>query len=278
MKKLLLRLVLIAVLLLLLAVGAAFVFLDPIVKTAIAKGTAYATGVPVMLDDADVRPTGGALEFGRLHVANPEGFTTPHFLVLGRAYAKWDNGTVFSDRLQMRELTVDGLDVNLEKGANGSNWKKILDHLEQLSAGKASSEPPPGEPPPADASSKRSLHIDRIELRNVKISLTLHDVPLVAGTKTLELPPIVIENYQSDGSTLDLVAKLTRTVISAVLTQATTSGADWLPKDVLGDLRGGLDGLKKKLGEEAGKLLENLDVKDLDKSLEGVKDIFKKKK
>lgn len=273
MKKLLLRLVLIAVLLLLLAVGAAFVFLDPIVRTAIAKGTAYATGVPVMLDDADVRPTGGALEFGRLHVANPEGFTTPHFLVLGRAYAKWDNGTVFSDRLQMKELTVDGIDVNLEKGANGSNWKKILDHLEQLSGGKA-----PGETPPADASSKRSLHIDRIEVRNVKITLTLRDVPVVSGAKTLELPPIVIENYQSDGSTMDLVAKLTRTVITAVLTQATKSGADWLPKDVLGDLRGGLDGLKQKLEQEGGKLLENLDLKDLDKSLEGVKDIFKKKK
>lgn len=274
MKKILFRLVLAVVLLALLALGAAFLFLDPIVKTAVEKGASYATGVPVALDDADVRPTGGALELGRLHVANPQGFTTPHFLLLGRAYAKWDNGSVFSDQLKIKELTIDGIDVNLERGSNGSNWGAILANLEKLSGGKQD----PGETP--SEGSKKSLHVDRIEVRNVKLSLTLPGVPVVGGTRSLELPPIVIENYDSDGSTMELVAKLTRTVISAVLSQATKSGGDWLPKDVLGDLQKGLDGVKARLESEGKKLLENLDVKDVEKSLDGLKDglkdVFKK--
>lgn len=271
MKKLLFRLVALVVLLALLALGAAFLFIDPIVKTAVERGSTYATGVPVTLDDADVRLTGGALELGRLNVSNPDGFTTPHFLKLGRAYAKWDTGTVFSDRLRMNELTIDGIDVNLEKAAGGSNWGAILANLEKVSGGK---EKPSGEPAPEG--SRKSLQIDRIELRNVKLSLTLRDVPVVGGTRSLELPPIVLENYSSDGSTLELVAALTRTVISAVLSQATKSGGDWLPKDVLGDLQKGLDGVKARLESEGKKLLESLDVKSLEKSLEGLEDVFKK--
>jgi hypothetical protein len=171
----------------------------------------------------------------------------------------------------MKELTIEGVDVHLEKGKNGTNWGKILDHLEKLGG-------PKEEQPKEPSGSQRSLRIARIEVRDVKLALTLRDVPVVSGSQTLTLPPIVIENYDSSGSTLDLVAKLTRTIVSAVLAQAMKSGAGIFPADVIGELRSGLDGLKDTLEKEAGKLLENLDLKGLEKPLEDLQDIFKKPK
>lgn len=271
--KLLFRLALAFVLLLLLALGAAFFFLGPIVGAAIGKGASWATGVEASVEKVDVGLMSGALDLSGLRIANPPGFASPHFLAMQSARARWEGGTVFSDRIEISVLLLDGFDLNFERNASGSNWKPILDRLEQVS-GPERKEPAPSE---REAGSSRTLHIGRIELRNVKVALLLADVPLGAGTHALSLPTIVIEDFKSDGSTLELVSTLTRAIVTAVLDQSVKSGGGVLPKDLLKDLGKGLDGLKAKLQAEAGRELEKSLDSGVKKALEGVEDLFKKK-
>lgn len=271
--KLLLRIVLGLVFLALLVLGAVFLFLDPIVGSAIGRGATYATGVESSVDDVDVGLTKGAFDLRRMTIANPPGFTAPHFLAIGTARARWDNGTIFSERIEMPELTLDGFDVHLERNASGSNWSRILEHLDQVAGAKA-----PGKEPAPEAQGKRALRVRRIVLDHVKVTLHLSDVPVGAGTHALELPKIVIEDFQSDGSTLEIVSTLTRAIVTAVLDQSVKSGGGVLPKDVLKDLDGGLAGLKKTLGAEAKKLLDGQLEGGVKKALEGVEGLFDKKK
>jgi hypothetical protein len=265
MKKLLVRVVLGLVLLLLLAAGAALLFLDPIVGTAIGKGATYATGVEAKVDGVDVGLRDGSFEMTGLDLANPPGFSSPHFLKLGKARAHCDTGTVLSDRIEMQELTLEGLDVALERNAQGSNWSKILDHIEKVSG------PDEEQPEKPSEGSQRSLTIRRIELRGVHVALTLGDVPVVGGTHALDLPPIVIEDFRTDGSVIEIVSKLTRAIVTSVLEQSARSGGGIFPKDVLASLDQGLAGLRdelrgeardrlqKELGEGAGKALDSLE-------------------
>lgn len=267
MKKLLIRLALGLLLLVLLALGTALVFLDPIVGAAIGKGASYATGVEAGVESVDVGLRDGSFELTGLRLANPPGFASPHFLKLGKARAQCDKGTVLSDRIEMQEFVLDGLDVALERNAQGSNWGRILDHVEKVSG-------PAAEPPEEPASGPgRSLSIRRIEIRGVKVALTLADVPIGAGTHALELPAIVIADFKSDGSTLEIVAKLTRAIVTGVLEQSVRSGGGVFPKDVLASLGDGLAGLEKQLGEEASKAIEKHLGEDAKKTLEG---LFKK--
>ncbi|MBK7877362.1 MAG: hypothetical protein IPJ77_16755 [Planctomycetes bacterium] len=271
--KLLLRIVLVVVFLALLVLGATFFFLDPIVGSAIGRGATYATGVETTVSSVDVGLTKGSFDLNGMTIANPPGFTSPHFLSIGTARARWENGTLFSERIEMPELVLDGFDVHLDRNASGSNWSKILEHLDQVSGAKS-----PGQEPSPETKGTRALRVRRIVLDHVKVSLHLADVPLGAGTHALELPRIVIEDFQSDGSTLELVSTLTRAIVTAVLDQSVKSGGGVLPKDILKDLDGGLAGLKKKAGAEAKKLLDQGLEGGVKKALEGVEGLFDKKK
>lgn len=271
--KFLLRILLGLVFLALLALGAAFLFLDPLVGSAIGRGASYATGVEARVDDVDVGLAKGAFDLKGLTIANPPGFTSPHFLSIGTARARWENGTILSDALELPELALDGFDVHLERNASGSNWSRILEHLDQVAGSKSGS----AEPAP-ETKGSRSLHVKKIELDHVKVSLHLADVPVGAGTHTVELPRIVIEDFRSDGSTLQLVSTLTRAIVGAVLDQSVKSGGGVLPKDVLKDLDHGLAGPKQSVGKEAKKLLDDQLDGGVKKALEGVEGLLNKKK
>lgn len=270
MKKLLVRGIAALVLLALLAAGTALIFIDPIVRATIEKGGTAATGVETKLDGADVALTGSRFDLTGLSVANPPGFS-PHFLKLKGAHASWDSGSVFSDPLEIRSIVVDGLELHLERTDKGTNWSPILANLEKLSGPKSDG---PAEP----AGKGRSIRIDKLEIRGAKALLDVQGLPVISGSKSVELPPIVIENLKSDGTAVEMTAVVVRAVIGAVVEQAAKSGGGIFPDDVLGGLkkdvsawRGKLDAELKGLGVESG-------VKAVEDVLKGAGDLFKKKK
>lgn len=269
MKKLLVRGIAALVLLALLAAGTFVIFLDPIVRTTIEKGGTAATGVETKLDSADVGLTGSRFDLEGLSIANPPGFS-PHFLQLKGAHASWDSGSLFSEKLEIRSIVVEGLELHLERTDKGTNWSPILANLEKLSG--------PNKDAPAEPSGKkRSIQIDKLEIRGAKAFLDVQGLPVISGSKSVELPPIVIENLKSDGSAIEITAVVVRAVIGAVVEQAAKSGGGIFPDDVLGGLkkdvsawRGKLDAELKGLGLEGG-------VKAVDDLLKGAGDLFKKK-
>lgn len=274
------------VVLLVIAAAIAFAFVDSIVENVVEQGGTRATGVETTLGGADVGIFSGDLALDDLVIANPPGFTPEPFLQLRVARAGWENRSLTSDTIEVRQLVLDGVALRLEKGAQGSNWGTILANLEKL-GGEKPSDPAPKGP-------TKTLHVTRIEIRDVKASLTLSGVPLGAGTYEVLVPLVTLDEFRSDGSTTEVVGKLTRALLHAILDATVKGGANLLPKDILADLGGKLDDLRADMETRADDLLddvrkqaeETLDAilpkddatkKQVDDALKGLGDRFKKK-
>src|SRR5262245_9852982 len=106
--KALKRILLVAAAVLLVGLGALFLFLDPIVAKAIETGSNYATGVETHGGGVDASLLSGHFGLDHLSLANPPGFAAEPFLKLGSARATWQNGSILSDTIEMDELLVQG--------------------------------------------------------------------------------------------------------------------------------------------------------------------------
>ena len=268
--KLLIRIVLALFVLVLLLVAGVFLFIDPIVRGAIEKGTTYATGVETKVDSVDAGFASGKLSFAGLSIANPPGFRPEPFMKIGSARSAWQNSTLFSDTIVIEELTLDGLDVNLERADGRTNFGRILENVGKLSPADGK----PAEPKP-ESGKQHTLIVKHILLTNVKCAVHLSGSPLPTESMSVTVPKIELSEFRSDGSTSEIIGKLTKTVVDAVLASSLEKGQGLWPADLSQALGANLDTLKaqgNELLKGAGKSLE-----EAGKALEGVKDIFKKK-
>ncbi|MFN0241491.1 MAG: hypothetical protein ACKVWV_01230 [Planctomycetota bacterium] len=263
----LIKIVVVLAVLLLLAGGAAFVFLDSIVRGAIEKGATYATGVETTLASADVGLLSGHLELEGLDIENPPNFRPEPFLHLDSARASWDGSTVLSQKIEMNEFALEGVTLNIERTSKQSNYGVILGNLQKLSSGT--------EKPPADdaAGEQRNLRIRRIVIRRVEVGLHLSDVVGLSASQKVIVPEIVIEDFDTSGTTVEIVSKLTQAIVLAVVEASAAAGKDLIPADVLKDLGRGLEGALDSVSKDTLKGLDSA-LKDVGK---GVEDLFKKK-
>jgi len=261
--KILKRGLLVLFILLVVGAGGVIVFLDPLVKTAVEKGATFATGVETKVGSVDASPFSGHFGLRELTVANPPGFSSDPFLHLGTAGASWQNGTILSNTIEMDQLLVQDVEVHLERAGSGTNYGKILDNLGKLSSGGGQ----PQKPEP-EAKGGKNLHIKKIEIRNVRAGLRMPGLPAME----VKVPSVVIDDFRSDGSTQEIVGKLTRQILQSILNSVLSAGKDIFPADVVKDLGQGLSNLGGALGSSAKDAL-----KGVEGALKGAGDLFKKK-
>lgn len=248
--------------LLVVGVGGLFLFLDRFVASAIEQGSTYAAGVDTKVGEVDASPMSGKFGMKEMTIANPPGFSNQPFFHLGAAHAAWQNGSILSKTIEIDEFVVQDVDVSLESSGTATNYGKILDNLGRLSSGEKS--PPPKAPPDHEGKSSRSLLIKKLEIRNVHASVHLAGLPLTKGTVggDVKIPSVVVENFRSDGSTTEIVAKLTRTMVQSVLQGVLAAGKDGLPADIAKGLGQSLHGLEGSLQSGDKSAVEGA-IKDL---------------
>lgn len=240
----------------------AFFMLDSIVRSAVEKGGAYATGTTVKLEKADFALTSGKLDLGGFSIHNPDGFRDEAFVSANTIHAAWENGSIFSDQLVIDEITLDDIAVNLERADGRTNFGKILQHAQSL-GGQG------GGATPAEPGKQRTLVVKHILITNVNASVHLSGVPLASGSASVKVPRVEIDDFKSDGTTQEIIAKLTGAIVHAVLDATVKAGDAVLPKEMLGELKGNLDTLKSQAKDK---------LEEVEKDLGGAKDLFKKKK
>ena len=265
--KLLRRIFLVVVALVVVLALTVWLLLDSLVATGIEKGATFATGVETKVGKVDASLLSGHFGIEGLSIENPPGFSPDPFFKMGSARAAWQNGTILSDRIQMDELTLDGVDVSLERTSSGTNYGKILDHLDKLSSGGGKGEE---KAPPSKGG--KQLTIAKIEVKNVRVHLHLSGVPLASGSSDLDIPSIVIKDFHSDGDTTKVVATLTKELLKAILEKVVSLGGQ-LPADLVKDLDKGLKGLGSALESGSKDAL-----KGIEGALKGAGGLFDKKK
>jgi hypothetical protein len=296
--KWLLALVLTPIALLIIAVLILSMFVNSAAKKGIETGASYALGVPTTLQSASVGILSGKLGLSGLRVANPAGFKADRFFSLGDGRVAVTLSSLTQDTITVPEITLDTIDVNLERSASGANYKVIMDNLSKL-GGKG------GQPKPAPSGEKeKRFIINELTIRKVTVKAdvlggagALGQVlgkaaePVIVPINEIKLKNVGKTGAGVGGSGVTLT-ELASIIVQAVLSATTENGGGLLPADMLSDLKGGLanlDGLKNMGLEVGGKLqgvtsqaeeikktLENK-ATDAQKQIDKLKDLIPKK-
>ena len=271
--KWILRLVVVAVLLVALLVGAGLFLVEPAVVAVVEKGGTYALGVDTRLADARIGVLSGDFGLAGLSVDNPPGFEAEHFLDLEQTAVQVEMGSLLGDRIVVPAVLVEGVTLVLERNANGTNYDVLLDHLRSLSSPADESAPPaeeegdaPTEDEPAPDEASTTLVIEELVLRDIRSEVRLFAIGGERKTIPVVLPEITIRNLGGeDGATVDVVySQLIEELLNAVV----AAGGDQLPQEFLRDLEGELqrlgdaqlDRAEEKAREELNRALEDVDV------------------
>jgi len=278
-KRLVLGFVLVLVL-----VGIGMVlFVDSLVEQAVERGGTHALGVETRLEHASIGFLSGRFALTGLALTNPPGFARPDFFTLRSAHLELPLKRLLESRVTIPALELEGIALDLERNAQGTNYGVILDHLSRFESGD---EEEPGDEP--ESGGGKTYRVQKLVIRDVRASVNL--VPSGGDLTKVDLavPEILVEDLASDMT----LAQLCAVVVKVVIQAAIQAGQGVVPGDVLQDLRGRMDGLSdvtrgriereldklreqaKTLGPEAEKALE----KAGDKLGEALDSLLEKKK
>ena len=235
----------------------AVMYFDSFIKAGVEKGGTYALQVPVTLDDADLGILSGELALTGLTVANPEGFSSPHFLSLGEAGVAVDPATINQPVITLPLFALADLDINLQRAEPGTNYSVILDNLKRL---QSDSTDTPADPAPAGDEPK--VIINEVILTNIKVNIDL--LPLtnnaaaaalnnatggqasdIAKTSiTLDEVKLTDIGTAADGGTAGVtISEATGIIVKALMSVIAETAPDLFPADLLADLKSQLASL-----------------------------------
>jgi len=244
--------------LILLGLGA-LLWIDSLTKAAVERGGTHALGVETRLEDASIGLFSGEFGLSGLAVANPPGFAQPSFFALRSAHLSLPLGQLLESRVTIPALELEGITLDLERNAQGTNFGQILDHLARF---ETEGSEPDGEPSQGGG---KVFHVQRLALRDIRATVQLLPAGGALTKLDVTVPEIVVEDLASDLT----VPQLCAAVVKVVLRAALEAGQGTIPQELLQDLRGRvagletmaherlsgeLDALEEQLGEHAKKL------------------------
>jgi hypothetical protein len=199
--RLLLRLGLALLLLVLLALGSVWWRLDALAERVIERGASERLGVETEIRSLLLRPISGILSLRGLSIANPPGYAGS-FLVMDRARADLDV-RLRRDVIEVREISLDRVEVTLEQARHGSNYDVIVSQL--------------GESAPSGGSAGPSVRVRDLYVRGITAHVRLPPAPPL----TLEIPEIHLAGLGGPGgaSSGEVTAEVVRSILTAVATE-----------------------------------------------------------
>lgn len=249
---------------------------DEIIKLAVTKIGSAVTGTKVEMDSFS-SSFAGTVELTGFRVANPAGYRDPYAFQVASVRVSVDVPSLFSDKIEVREVQISGTKGNFQLKLNGgSNLTDIKKNIESF-AGKGKEQPAQAEQPEAKGSedsgetSQKKVVIRLVNVEGTEFSVSSM---LLDTTVPLPLPTIKLTNLGEGKNFGETIDEFAEKMLAAILTAASES-----------DLK--LDGLKEfgdslsEAGKELGDSLKQSgsSLKDAGKNLENdFKDLLKKKK
>jgi hypothetical protein len=189
----------IAVLLVLAAGGAVwwlYASRDALIKRAIEHYGPELTGVSVKVRTVKLEPVDGRGAISGIELGNPKGFSAPHSVTLGEIRLAVDPGTLTSNVVHVREISLEAPSITYERGAQGDNLNAIQKHIESRLPKSKGGTGEAKEPSP-----ERKFIIDHVQVRNAKVNY--------AGVATTGLPDIHLRDLgkKSNGATAAEITK-----------------------------------------------------------------------
>jgi hypothetical protein len=256
MKRLLLRIGIGVIVLIVLALLAANLLLDGVVKRGIETIGSRVTKVNIGLDKVSLSLLSGSGAIKGLVVGNPEGFKAPQAIRVGSASLALEPRSLLSDKIVIKSIKVEAPQITFEYGLGGNNLGKILANVQSGGAAETN-----GTAKPSEKKAGKKLEVDDFDITGARVNVGL--TRLGGRTVTVSLPDIHLTDL-GKGPEGITGAELTKVVLSA-LEKSAIKAAD----TAVTDLGKGATELAKDLGKSStgavGKITKSLG------------DLFKKK-
>ena len=241
MKKIL---IIIPILIIVIAVALSF-SLNSIIRSGVETIGPKALGADVKLQDLDISLLNGKGKLSGLFIGNPKGFKTESAFQLAEVRLSIDVKSVFSDRIVINEIFIDGPDITYEKGMKGDNIKALLRNIESFSgAGEKTAQT--GESKEA-AKSETKVQINNFIVKNGKVNMSMS---ALKGEKlSLALPDIHMKDIGNDkeGTTVSKALEEVFAVLNKNIIKTSTGSL----KDIGGTIEKTVGGT---VGESVNKL------------------------
>ncbi len=218
--------------------------LGNLVKFGIEQGTPPVVKTSVKVDHVSLSPFSGSGVIEGFQINNPDGFTGPYALRIGRTEVAVDTQSVSADKVVIQHIRITDPEINLEGGLGGTNLKHIADNAKNFvsqqtaSAGQSA---PAAAVPPADGKPKKSIKLQVNEILITGAKLSANAAGLVPGADArMTLPEIRLTNLGAgpDGIT---PAELTALILRQLNTEAVKASASGALKNML---QGGTEKIK----------------------------------
>jgi len=256
------------------AVG--LMYIDSLAKLAIERGGTYAMGVETTLAKIDIGLFSGKVSMSEFNIANPSGFTTPHFMRLGEGRVAASLSSLAEPMIELPELALSGISLNLEHRQGKSNYQTVLDNLEKLSSGAPAQKP--AEQPSEGGG--RKFVIRKVSISDVNVTAELTPIGGALTRVPFVIDSIELRDVGSESGGV-IMSELTGVIVQAILTAVVQTAGEKLPAAMLGELTNGLASLGDLGGATlavAGQMTELLgqSVEQIGKTVDGAgKDLGK---
>ncbi len=211
--------------------------LGRIVKFGVEKGGTLVLGVPVRLQEATVSVSEGTVGLSGLTIGSPEGFSEPNMFELGHASATVDIGSLRSDEIVVKDVTVDGPRLMLEFSGGSTNWGTLMARLKK-----------PPTPEEQAKQSKKKMRIAHLQLSNGEIGIA--GIP-VAGKAMVPLPGVEMNDVGGGPGESASVRTVITDVMSKLYLAVLEAAKTVLPTEQLQKLGTGALSQVGKVGTEA---------------------------
>ena len=213
------------------------VFINSIAKSAITTAGTSTLGVDTSLDSISIGLFSGHSSIDGVSVANPKGFDGD-FLDLSEGVLDVNLSSLLGDVIEVRQIALEGLNVQFVQKIDGSNVSRILDNVKG-STSEGSDKPAKDE---SDPGSSRKFVIDQLKVTNVKVSVAVEPISSATAPSTVTINQIIVKDIgkKNDGADLDqLIAIVVQSVVDAVIKAAPSE----IPAIMMQGIEGGLSNL-----------------------------------
>lgn len=274
-KRIIIALAVIILVLLIVGIAGFKLYGNRLVKFAVETGGAQALKVNVALEEARLQLLRGELELDNLVVDNPEGYTNPHLLNMGRAHIALNTSSLMSDTVEIDKMEFKSVALVIEQKGLSSNLQEIINNL-----------PKSETPAPQEETAGKNLLIRDLRVEEVAVTFKPLPLPGKAGNVTFKLAPI----HLTDIGTKEKIgiAQFTGLILQQITMGVVENGKGLIPTEMIGDLSGELmkqgqqilEGGQKVLEETGKGLLEGGKgvLEEGGKAVEGLKGLLPQKK
>lgn len=175
------------------------------------------TGTAVSLGSARVSIFSGEGALSRLHIGNPEGYTSGEAFDLGEIAVAIDTASLTGKVVKIRSIVIDAPRLVAEFDAGGrNNLSRILDNVRgaaRRGGAKSGGDEAGG--------TQTRMIIEEFRFQNGEVQAL---APAFGVDETVKLPPIVLKNLgakQGGAAASDLTAQIMRPIVEAAVQAAT---------------------------------------------------------